>query len=73
MAKTVLQVRLNGVAFYMNTETSSPDTGHRTPEQVSLVQDRKLRARQIRLDSGGIDGWSGVVGSRRRQRTDKGV
>lgn len=29
MAKTVLRVRFNGVAFYMNTETSSPGTGHR--------------------------------------------
>lgn len=29
MAKTVLRVRLDGVAFYMNTETSSPSTGHR--------------------------------------------
>lgn len=29
MAKTVLRVRLDGVAFYMNTETSSPGTGHR--------------------------------------------
>jgi len=29
MAKTVLQVRRDGVAFYMNTETSSPGTGHR--------------------------------------------
>ncbi len=29
MAKTVFRVRLNGVAFYMNSETSSPGTGHR--------------------------------------------
>ena len=29
MTKTVLRVRLDGVAFYMNTETSSPSTGHR--------------------------------------------
>ncbi|MDQ0653475.1 hypothetical protein [Pseudomonas cedrina] len=29
MAKTVLRVRLDGVAFYMSTETSSPGTGHR--------------------------------------------
>lgn len=29
MAKTVLRVRLDSVAFYMNTETSSPGSGHR--------------------------------------------
>ncbi|MBA1296129.1 hypothetical protein G7025_22460 [Pseudomonas lurida] len=29
MVKTVLRVRLDVVALYMNTETSSPGTGHR--------------------------------------------
>ncbi len=29
MAKTVLQARQDGVQFYMNTESSSPGTGHR--------------------------------------------
>lgn len=29
MPKTVLRARLNGVAFYLNTETSSPSTGRR--------------------------------------------
>ncbi|AVI87324.1 hypothetical protein YA0016_27080 [Pseudomonas syringae] len=29
MAKTVLHVRQDGVQFYMNTESSSPGTGHR--------------------------------------------
>lgn len=35
MAKTVLRVRLDGVAFYMNTETSSPGTGHRNRYRLS--------------------------------------
>lgn len=29
MTKTVLRVRFDGVAFYLNTETSSPRTGRR--------------------------------------------
>ncbi|AHG39691.1 hypothetical protein N018_05300 [Pseudomonas syringae CC1557] len=29
MAKTVLHARQDGVQFYMNTESSSPGTGHR--------------------------------------------
>ncbi|MBV4522926.1 hypothetical protein KVG88_22930 [Pseudomonas sp. SWRI74] len=29
MAKTVLQVRQGGVHFFLNTESSSPSTGHR--------------------------------------------
>lgn len=29
MAKTLLRVRREGVAFYLNSETSSPNTGHR--------------------------------------------
>jgi len=29
MAKTVLQAHLDGVHFYLNTESSSPNTGHR--------------------------------------------
>jgi hypothetical protein len=29
MAKSVLQVRQGGVQFFMNTESSSPTTGHR--------------------------------------------
>ncbi|MGE7957038.1 hypothetical protein ACQKQA_10650 [Pseudomonas sp. NPDC089530] len=29
MAKTLLRIRSEGVAFYLNSETSSPNTGHR--------------------------------------------
>lgn len=29
MAKSVFQVRQNGTQFYLNTESSSPNTGHR--------------------------------------------
>ncbi|WGK92553.1 hypothetical protein [Pseudomonas migulae] len=29
MAKTILQVHKGGVHFYLNTESSSPNTGHR--------------------------------------------
>lgn len=29
MAKTILQVHQDGVHFYLNTESSSPNTGHR--------------------------------------------
>lgn len=29
MAKTILQVHQGGVHFYLNTESSSPNTGHR--------------------------------------------
>jgi len=29
MAKTILQVRQDSVHFYLNTESSSPNTGHR--------------------------------------------
>ncbi|AZD78694.1 hypothetical protein C4K15_2127 [Pseudomonas chlororaphis subsp. aurantiaca] len=29
MARTLLRVRSKGVAFYLNSETSSPNTGHR--------------------------------------------
>lgn len=29
MARTLLRVRGKGVAFYLNSETSSPNTGHR--------------------------------------------
>jgi hypothetical protein len=29
MAKTILQVHQGGIHFYLNTESSSPDTGHR--------------------------------------------
>lgn len=30
MAKTLLRVRSEGVAFYLNSKTSSPNTGHRS-------------------------------------------
>lgn len=29
MAKTIFRIRHEGVAFYLNSETSSPNTGHR--------------------------------------------
>ena len=29
MAKTMFHVRQNGIQFYLNTESSSPNTGHR--------------------------------------------
>ena len=47
MAKTILRVRLGAISFYLNTESSSPGTGHRN------------RYRLLKTDNYGRDklGW----------------
>ena len=39
MPKTMLRTRLNGVAFYLNTETSSPGSGHRNRYRLFRTSD----------------------------------
>ncbi|AZD34975.1 hypothetical protein C4K22_2232 [Pseudomonas chlororaphis subsp. aurantiaca] len=39
MARTLLRVRSKGVAFYLNSETSSPNTGHRNRYRQFKTED----------------------------------
>lgn len=57
MPKTMLRTRHEGVAFYLNTETSSPGTGHRNRYRLFRTSDHGRSK----------DGWI-QVGSQDGQR-----